>query len=85
MTVSWRDSKYLDFSWLGKSATGRTHRWTVDAKRSGDILGVVEWYGPWRQYVFQPDPNTEYNKGCLLDIADFLDEMNAEQRNRTER
>lgn len=78
--MSWRNSKYLDFSWLGQSSTGRTQRWTVDGKRSGDILGVVEWYGPWRQYVFAPDPDTVFNLGCLLDIADFVAEQNAKQR-----
>jgi len=35
-------------------------------------LGLVKWYSPWRQYCFEPMPDTVFNKKCLTDIIDFL-------------
>ena len=78
--ADWRNSKYLLFSWSGQSASGRTNRWTVDAARSGDLLGQVEWYAPWRQYVFEPEPGCVFNVGCLDDISAFLAEQNQARR-----
>ena len=78
--MSWRKSKYLGFAWAGLSASGKTEIWRVTSMSSGDLLGGVCWYGPWRQYVFEPEDGTVFNNGCLNDISDFLSEMNAARR-----
>lgn len=39
-----------------------------------EVIGVVRWYGPWRQYCFIPGDDTVYNAECLEDIADFCRE-----------
>ncbi len=47
---------------------------------TGDYsLGFIEWYGPWRQYVFQPASNTEFNAGCLSTITAVLNQLKQEQ------
>lgn len=52
------------------SAPGRkTAIWRVVSRRRGDVLGIVQWFGRWRQYSFFPEPNTVFNQGCLKDIA----------------
>ena len=38
-------------------------------------LGIVKWYGPWRQYCFFPGNNTIFNKGCMDDIKDFINKI----------
>lgn len=58
----------------------KTHQWKVISARSGDMLGAVRWYGPWRQYTFQPESLTTFNRECLNDIIKFLDQVNAEHR-----
>lgn len=78
--MGWRDSKYLGLSWAGTSASGKTEVWRVTSMSSGDLLGGVCWYGPWRQYVFEPEDATVFNSGCLADIRDFLVEMNTAHR-----
>ena len=45
--------------------------WLVTSKR-GASLGEVEWYSPWRQWVFIPSDGTEYSQDCLVDIAAFM-------------
>lgn len=78
--MSWRESRYLAFAWAGRSASGKTEVWRVTSMSSGDLLGGVSWYGPWRQYVFEPEGGCVFNNGCLNDVSGFLAEMNASHR-----
>lgn len=66
-------SEYLAFTEIRD--TGKTKVISVDAKSSGDLLGIIKWYGPWRQYVLHPEPYTLWNKGCLSDVNDHMDEL----------
>ena len=36
------------------------------------VLGYIKWYGPWRQYTFQPEGGTVFEHQCLQDIRAFL-------------
>lgn len=52
----------------------KTRRWRI-CNRRGPMLGIVEWYGAWRQYVFVPHTESGdgiFNAGCLSDIEAFL-------------
>ena len=62
--------------------TGKTKGFDVVNKRSGFILGYIDWYGAWRQYCFTIHRNEEviFNSGCLEYITDFLKEINIEHR-----
>jgi hypothetical protein len=63
--------EYISVAWAGSSKSGKTQVYNVTNNRSGDLLGRISWYGPWRQYVFMPEPSL-YSHGCLEDLADFL-------------
>ena len=53
----------------------KTNVYLIQTK-SGDVdLGVIKWYGPWRQYTFFPDDNTIFSKGCMSDINLFIEEL----------
>lgn len=52
--------------------------WACLNRKSGDALGGVEWYAPWRQYVFSADEMALFSHDCLADVADFLKQLNAE-------
>ena len=67
-------AKWINFSMV--KDTGKTKVWNVWPKEDGTILGVVKWYGSWRGYAFFPAPNTLFEKTCLRDIADFLEQQN---------
>lgn len=41
--------------------------------RSSAVLGGIEWYAPWKQYVFQPQDNTEFSPDCLRALAEFME------------
>ena len=51
----------------------------VRNSRTAVFLGEIKWYGPWRQYCFEPRQNTIFNKTCLQDIVDVLQTLNEEQ------
>ncbi len=54
----------------------KTSSWECKNIRSGTMLGVVKWYGSWRQYCYFPTVQAVYSAGCLKDIADFLEQLN---------
>lgn len=52
--------------------TGKTQKWNVVNNRHDSRLGVIEWYGPWRQYVFVAPPRTHsviLNPECMTEIS----------------
>lgn len=62
----------------------KTKVWRVQGKGTGSPhLGVIKWFGRWRQYTFHPAPETVFNPGCLRDIAAFVEAQT--QAHRTER
>lgn len=46
------------------------------------ILGRISWYGTWRQYTFSPSFETIWNKDCLKDIQDFLQQLMDERKKK---
>jgi hypothetical protein len=48
--------------------------------KSGEDLGRVEWYGPWKQYCFVDTCNGIYSQSCMNDIANFLSQLNVSKK-----
>lgn len=53
----------------------KTSEWSCRNNRSNKELGIIKWYGPWRQYCFSPTVPADYSKGCLNDIASFIEDL----------
>jgi len=47
--------------------------------QTDEDLGVIKWWGAWRQYCFFPNKNTLYSIGCLIEINKFLEELKDEK------
>lgn len=73
--------KYIHFVLTAQKP--KTSVWSCRNNRSGEELGVIKWYGPWRQYCYFPTVQAVYSAGCLDDIARFLDPR-AKRRNPNE-
>lgn len=70
------ESEYLTFERDSIREEGRkTQFWIVTSKSSGDVLGYVKWYGPWRQYCFWPEGDTIWNIACLEDVQDLIEAL----------
>ena len=72
-------SKYLIFQ-QQFNFKGKTKRFEVISKKHGDILGRISWYGAWRAYTFSPAFPTVWDKNCLQDIQDFLQQLMDERK-----
>jgi len=68
-----KPSKHIKFNMMG--TTEKTSIWTVDSKSSGDCLGLIKWYAPWRQYAFFPSPNTVFSRDCNEAINARIQEL----------
>ena len=65
--------KYIEFKLLEKKP--KTSIYSVVNLKSKTSLGTIEWYGAWRQYCFFPIPHTVFNKDCLDDIKEFIQNL----------
>ena len=41
--------------------------------KSGDQLGIISYYKPWKEYVFSSIPECVFNNSCLRDVLDFIE------------
>ncbi|HBD93001.1 MAG TPA: hypothetical protein DC057_02385 [Spirochaetia bacterium] len=64
-----RDINKLVYICAGKTETG-----------IGFDLGLVCWYEPWNQYVYQDTSHGFYSESCLIDIADFVSKINSKMK-----
>jgi hypothetical protein len=61
----------------------KTKFFEVINNRSNDMLGYIQYYAPWRQYVFSPysvDESLVFSTGCLADIQHFINELMKERK-----
>lgn len=72
--------KWIDFVYSGQSKSGKTEVWDVMSKRHGFRLGTITWSGRWRCYVLNPDAKMMFDKTCMNDVIDKLDELNKKVR-----
>jgi len=65
-------SKWIDFKEIEEKP--KTKVWAVLTKQ-GDTIGTISWYAPWRQYCFEPEPDTVWAASCLRDVEAFIKEQ----------
>jgi hypothetical protein len=66
----------------GTRPGAKTHRWSIQNNRTGDVLGQVRWNGAWRSYCFYPVPETVWSGGCLEDVSTFIRQATDEHHQR---
>jgi len=64
--------RYEYFHFLKTKDKAKTSVWECRNNRSGKIIGLVQWYGPWRQYCYFSFIHGVYSSGCLSDIRNFI-------------
>lgn len=60
-------NEYLEFRILEQKP--KTLVVGVFSKKSGDLLGRVQWFGRWRRYAFFPTEGTAFDISCIGEIA----------------
>lgn len=75
---AWRTSEYLIFDRTDVPRR-KTPIITVISKGGGYALGYIKWFGRWRQFCFFPRHHTIFNRQCMQDIQDVIDELHKER------
>ena len=57
------ENKYIEI--VHRENLEKTAIFEIISKSSGSGLGLIKWYGAWRQYTFQPYEGTIWNHECL--------------------
>ncbi len=70
--------KYLHFEEI--ETKKKTSEWSCRNNRKKDELGIIKWYGTWRQYCYFPTVQAVYNESCLRDIGDFINQLTKKRR-----
>lgn len=58
-------------SGLSLGCAGR-HDYQIVNRHSGEIIGGIDWYPRWRQYVFWSTASAVWSVGCLADVQAFI-------------
>lgn len=69
-----KEYKFIEIFEAGHDENKRPY-YVVNNKKSCCALGYIEWYGPWKQHVFNPSENAAFNNTCLRDIAGFMEAL----------
>lgn len=69
-------SKYLEFNVIEEKPKtkiiGIWSKRSIDKLGFNSRLGIIKWYGRWRQYAFFPENGTLFNVECLNDIQTYI-------------
>jgi len=76
-----KSMKYIKFVEL-YSGKRKTKIVRIENISSGNCLGIIKWYGNWRQYCFFPDGNTVWSKGCLDEVNKYINLLNFTHKNK---
>ena len=62
-------SRWLTFHDVTPHSDTAKTRYVTVVSIHGAELGVIKWFGRWRQYAFFPHPQTIFNPECMTDIC----------------
>jgi len=66
--------KFIHFIHVGQTVSQIEGHdlWSCRNNRSGEELGEIKWYRPWKQYCYFPTVQAVYSVSCFEDINDFI-------------
>jgi len=70
---------YIEFVIIERKP--KTNVYSVN-KKDGTQLGLIFWHGSWRQYVFNPLPDTIWSHDCIEEIKNYLRYLKRDHENK---
>jgi len=71
-------ARYKFFSvFVYERVPGRKTKSYAIVTHKGATLGLIKWYGPWRQFVLEAYDCTVWSGGCLAEVLDALEKIKA--------
>lgn len=72
--------KYFSVNPQPQKPGRKTREYFIVNKSQGARLGVIKWYGAWRQYSVFIESETVWNAGCFANVQDFLKRLKEERQ-----
>ena len=72
MTIQTR-YKFIHFEIYGSA-------WLIHNNKTDDVLGSIQWYLRWKQFVFVPTVDVLFSADCLSDIQRFIEILGKRRR-----
>jgi len=72
--------KYIHMTLIG--SLPKTKIYSINTIGDNTRIGIIKWYGPWRQYCFLPEPDTVFSKGCSEHINNFIQKLMDERKKK---
>ena len=69
--------KFMELRRDPQDTSKKTPSYTIYEKRGGAPLGEIKWYGPWRGLCFFPGWDTVFDCGCLQQIREWIQTLDA--------
>lgn len=61
---------------LNKPENKKTDTYCITTIGTNYVIGEIKWWGAWRKYCFFPGEDTVYDNKCMLQIMNFMNEIN---------
>ena len=67
--------KWITIAQHSQEGFNRRPVYRITNNKSGEQLGIISWFIPWKQYVFSSREDCVFNESCLKDVLDFLEKL----------
>lgn len=65
--------KYINIKQVNSEVFEGKPVYRIFNNRTGDQLGIISYYKPWKEYVFSSKEDCVFNNTCLRDVLDFME------------
>ena len=65
------------YTYIKMVPIGGVRAYGVNNKKKGNAIAVIVWDKQWKLWVLKPAPNTIWSSGCLQDVQDFIEQLEA--------
>lgn len=78
-----KETKYLRFTKLERPPDKKTDIVTISSISGDYLLGRIAWFPRWRQYCFYPYNDTVWNKGCMENVYEVIEQLRQDKNLET--
>ena len=67
--------KYINIKQVNDEVFENMPVYRIFNNKSGDQIGIISWYKPWKEYVFSSKEGCVFNNTCLADVINFMNNL----------
>jgi hypothetical protein len=67
--------KFITIRQVGNEVFNSKPVYRIFNNKSGVQLGIISYWKAWKEYIFHTKEDFVFSKSCLLDIANFMNDL----------